>query len=100
MRILLRVAVGVVHPMQNPVAARGQEARALRQVREQVEETLPTLGHRKLTVGAETVQKKRLAKDRQLPVQNEERDQDVHGEYQQASARNAFPESFFRHLPS
>jgi hypothetical protein len=32
-----------------------------------------------LPVGAEAVQKEGLAKNRQLPVQNEERDQDVHG---------------------
>jgi hypothetical protein len=51
-----------------------------------VEEALPALGHRKLTVRAKTVQKERLAKDRQLPVQHEERDQDVHGELGQKLA--------------
>ncbi len=98
-RILLRVAVRVVHAMQNPVAARGTGARTLRHVGEQVEEALPTLGHRKLTVRAETMQIERLAKDRQLPMQTKNAIRMYMASIAKVAREARFGESCFRHLP-
>jgi hypothetical protein len=56
-----------------------------------------------LPVRTKTVQKKGLAKDRQLPVQDEERDEDVHCECAQASSIRAglgvILASFAGHFP-
>ena len=76
-RILRRVAVRVMHAMQDRVAARAQEARALRDVRAEVEEALPALRHRELLVRAVAVQEEGLEEDRRQPVPDEE-DQDHH----------------------
>jgi hypothetical protein len=61
----------MVHAMQNSVAARREKARALGDVRANVEKALPVLVHCEHAVRPVTMQEKRLEKDRELPVQNE-----------------------------
>jgi hypothetical protein len=51
MRISLRVAVGMVHPVKDGVAARHEVRRSLDQERRHVEELLPTLAHREHPMG-------------------------------------------------
>jgi hypothetical protein len=64
-----------MHAMQNPVAPGQQKARSLRQIGQKMEEPLPSFAHRKHSMSAIPVKVKALAKDRQLPMQNEkERD--------------------------
>src|SRR5258708_8980557 len=63
-RILWCVAERMVHTVQNPVAARRKETRALADVRANVEEALPGLAHREHSVRAVAVQEERLAEDR------------------------------------
>jgi hypothetical protein len=71
MRILLGVAVSVMHAVQDRVRARRQEARALQNVGRKVEEAFPPLRHRELAVSAEAMQEKGLEEHRQLPMRDE-----------------------------
>ena len=73
-RVLRRVAVGVVHAVHDRVRPRVQVARAVDEPGEEVEEALPPLAHRELAVRAVAVVEEALEEDRELPVQDEEQE--------------------------
>ena len=71
-RVDRRVAVRVVHPVQNRVRPRVQVARTLDQPRHEVKRPLGALAHRELTMRTVPVQKEGLEEDRRLPVEDEQ----------------------------
>jgi hypothetical protein len=62
MRILLGIAVRVMHPVKDRVGAGIEKGRALRDEREEVEEALPKFIHPKHFMGSIAVQEERLRK--------------------------------------
>src|SRR5690606_29558794 len=97
MRILLSIAVGMVHAMQDGVRARMQEARPLSHVCQEVKETLPSTAHLEHAMSTVSVQKKCLAKHAQRPMPNEECDDNGHVEGS-TSGSGLGGASAFRHL--
>ena len=65
-------------PVQNGVAARGEEAWPLRHVGADEKKLLPSLAHREHTMRPVAVEEEGLKEDRQLPVGDEEQGDD-HG---------------------
>ncbi len=74
-RVTIRVAERVVLAMQDRVRVRNQVRRALRDPRREVEEPLPALTHREVTMRAVAMQEERLHEDRGPPVEDEEREE-------------------------
>ncbi len=63
-RVLLGIAVGMVHPVHDSIGARVQERRALCDKGEHIKEPFPEFAHRKHFMGAVTMQEERLAEKR------------------------------------
>jgi hypothetical protein len=66
-----------VHPVEHRVRARVKVARALRDIREQVEKPLPARAHGELGMSSVAMQKKRLAEHGRVPM-GEEKQGDEH----------------------
>src|SRR5690349_7666480 len=87
----------MMHPMQNRVDARAEEARPLRCIGTQVEEALPAPRHVELLVRAVAVQEERLEEHGEDPVREEEAD-DHHPRTLRPRTRGARQDSLtFRH---
>src|SRR5580692_4160025 len=80
MRVLRRVAVGVMHPMHDCIGLRAQITGPLNGPRQEMKSSLPPLAHRELAMRAISMQEETLEKNRQLPMQDEEQE-NSHDEY-------------------
>src|SRR5262245_59874219 len=72
MGIARLVRIGVVCAMQDGVRLGLQIARALGEIRAEMEEALPAPAHRKHSMRAVSMQKEALKEDADLPMQQEE----------------------------
>ena len=77
MRIFLRIAVGVVHPVHNGVSAGVEKRRSLSNKREQVKKAVPKTVHGEHLVRCIAVQEEYLTKERQKPM-TQEKNQNIH----------------------
>lgn len=80
MRVFFRIAVSMMHSVQNGITTRAEERGSLRDVCQKKEEPFPKTGHGKHLVRGITMQKEALAKQRQIPMQNEEDEDRYHEE--------------------
>jgi hypothetical protein len=78
MRIEFSIGIGMVNAVHDAVSARAQVGRTLRDVGEHKENALPGFAHRKRTVSGVAMQEKGLCKQGQIPVRNEEKDDNEH----------------------
>ncbi|REG94253.1 hypothetical protein C8N25_10178 [Algoriphagus antarcticus] len=74
MRILWRIAVGMVHSVQNSVGSRREVGTTLPHPCEKVEEFFPILIHVEHLMCSVPVQEEALAEQGEIPMQQEEKD--------------------------
>lgn len=66
--IFWRVAVGVVHPVEDGISPWGKVGASLTNPSENIEELFPELIHFEHLVGSVAVQKEALAEQREIPM--------------------------------
>jgi hypothetical protein len=78
MRIFFGVTVRVVHPVQNGVGPGTQVRRTLGNIRQQVEEPFPEFVHGEHFVGRIPMKEECLAEEGEVPVSDEESNDENH----------------------
>lgn len=72
MRVFFRIAIRVVHAVQNGIGSGVEVGRALHHPGEDVEKALPAFAHGEHLVRCVAVQEKSLTKKRKVPVKDQE----------------------------
>ena len=80
MGILGRIAIGVVHPVQNGISPGRQVGTSLAYPGEDIKKPFPYLAHDKHLMGGITVEEKALTKQREIPMEDKYKEYDHFGE--------------------
>lgn len=72
--IFRRVAIGMVHPVEDSIGPWGEVGASLADPGEDIKEPFPELSHFEHLVGCVAVQKEALAEQREIPMQEKDGD--------------------------